>query len=190
MASLGLLTVPLNLVPPLRLGGATWGLYRGSLPLSSDVVILRIFNSKLSILLIILPMDFGVCHAPSSHKCCASGSHIPTSFSGCHCIWDMLNGASAFSPVPSVSNTLFITGFSTSVIKVSLISLNMFTLITCVTSTGGSIALIAITCASSGYPNLFAKFFTSLQKSSISSFVGSNFQVLPFHVQSLWGSTF
>ena len=39
-------------------------------------------------------------------------------------------------------------------------------IITCVTNTGGSIAFIAITCASSGYPNLFAKFFTSLQKSS------------------------
>ena len=58
MASLGFLTTPLNLVPPpLGLGGATWGLYGGSLPLSSDVVILRIFNSKLSILLIILLLD-------------------------------------------------------------------------------------------------------------------------------------
>ena len=112
MAGLGLLTVSLNLVAPLHLGGATWGLYGGSLPLSSDVVILHIFNSKLSILLIILPRDFGVCCAPSSpRKCHASGSHIPTSFSGCHCIWDMLNGVSPFSLVPSVSNTLFIIGY-------------------------------------------------------------------------------
>ena len=140
------------------------------MPLSSDVVILHIFNSKLSILLIILPINFGVHHAPSSCKCHVSGSHIPTSFSGCHCIWDMVNGASPFSPVPSVSKTLFITGFSTSVIKTSLISLNIFTLTTCVTNTGGSIALIAITCVSSGYPSLFTKFFTSLQKSSISPF--------------------
>ena len=123
MAGLGFLTAPLNLVPPpLHLGGTTWGLYRGSQPLSSDVVTLHIFSSKLSILLIILPIDFGVCHTPSSpHKCHTSGSHIPTSFSGCHCIWDILNGVSPFSPVPSVSKTLVITGFSTSVIRVSLV---------------------------------------------------------------------
>ena len=125
--------------------------------------ILHIFSSKLSILLIILPKDFGVRRAPSSLSCLASGSHIPTSFSGCHCIW--LNGASPFSPVPSVSKTLFITGFSTSVIKVSLISLNVFTFITCVTNTGGSVALIAITCASSGYPNLLLNFSHRYRKS-------------------------
>ena len=125
--------------------------------------ILHIFSSRLSILLIILPKDFGVHCAPSSCSCLTSGSHIPRSFSGCHCIWDMLNGASPFSPVPLVSKALFITGFSTSVIKVSLISLNVFTFITCVTNTGRSVALIVITCASSGYPNLFAKCFTSLQ---------------------------
>ena len=136
--------------------------------------ILCIFSSKLSILFIILPKDFGVHRTPSSRSCLASGSHIPTSFSGCHCIW--LNRVSPFSPVPSVSKTLFITGFSTSIIKVSLISLNVFMSITCVTNTGGNVALIAITCASSGYPNLFAKFFTSLQTSSISSFAGSNFK--------------
>ena len=146
MAGLGFLTAPLNLVPPpLCLGGATWSLYRGSQPLSSDVVILCIFSSKLSILLIILPIDFGVRRAPSPPcKCHTSGSHIPTSFSGCHCIWDILNRVSPFLPVPSVSKPLFITGFSTSVIRVSLISLNIFTLITCVSNTGGSIAFIAI----------------------------------------------
>ena len=136
--------------------------------------ILHIFSSNLSILFIILPREFGVHHAPSSLSFLASGLHIPTLFSGCHCIW--LNGASPFSPVPSVSKTLFITGFSTSEIKVSLISLNIFTFITCVTSTGGSVTLIAITCASSGYPNLFSRFLTSLQESSISSFAGSNFK--------------
>ena len=73
---------PLNLFPaPLHLGGATWGLYGGSQPLSSDVVILHIFNSRLSILLIILPIDLGVYWAPSSPCIChTSGSHIPHHF--------------------------------------------------------------------------------------------------------------
>ena len=80
------------------------------------------------------------------------------------------------SLLPSVFRTLFITGFSTSVIRVSLISLNVVIFIKCFSSMGGMFTFMAIICASSGYPSLFARFLTLLEKSSMSSFAGSNFK--------------